>query len=126
MRTLRKVILLNTWNCLPTRDMLSGEEIRLSIGILGGARYLVRPKLMITLVTFPGRKQRSRQSGSILSRVLISRMVLPRLFARPVGRHLPTLSSGLVAVVHLLFGAMPSIRNVVAQNMAKGSCRISE
>jgi hypothetical protein len=106
--------------------MLSGEEIWSSIGILGGARYLVRPKLMITLVTFPGQKQRSRQSGIILSRVLISRMVLPRLFARPVGRHLPILSSGLVAVVHLLFDAILSIRNVVAQNMAKDSCRISE
>jgi hypothetical protein len=106
--------------------MLSGEEIWLSIGILSSARYLVHPKLMITLVTFPGQKQRSRQSGIILSRVLISRIVLPSLFARPVGRHLPTLSYGLVAVVHLLFGAMPSIRNIVAQNMAKDSCCISE
>jgi hypothetical protein len=61
-----------------------------------------------------------------LSRVLISRIVLPRLFAKPVKRYVPTLSSGLVAVVHLLFGVMSSIRNILAENMAKGSCRISE
>ena len=58
--------------------------------------------------------------------VLISRMVLPRLSVRRVGRYLPTLSSGLVAVVHLLFGVIPSIRNVVAQKMVKDSCHISE
>jgi hypothetical protein len=93
--------------------MLSGEEIRWSIGILGGARSSIRPKL-INLVTFPGQRQRDQRSGSILSRVLISRMVLPKLSARRVGRYSPTLSSGLVAVVHLLFGALPSIRNVAA------------
>ena len=103
--------------------MLSGEEIRLSIGILGGARSSIRPKLMINLVTFPGRKQRGRLSGSILNKVLISRMVLPMLSARGVGRYLPTLSSGLVVVVHLLFGAIPSIRNVVAQKIDKDSYR---
>ncbi len=119
----RKVILSNTWTCLPTRDMLSGEEIRSSLGILGGARSSIRPKLMINLVTFPGRKQRGRRSGRILSKVLISRMVLRRLSARHVGRYLLTLSCGLVAVVHLLFGVMPSTRNVVAQKLVKDSCR---
>jgi hypothetical protein len=33
------------------------------------------------------------------------------------------LSFGLVAVVHLLFGAMLSIRNVAAQKLDKDSCR---
>jgi hypothetical protein len=103
--------------------MLSGEEIMLSIGILGGARFLTRPKLMINLVTFPGRKQRGRRSGSILSKVLISRMVLRRLCARRVGRYLLILSFGLVGVVHLLFGAMLSIRNAAAQKLDKDSCR---
>jgi hypothetical protein len=118
----RKVI-SNNWNCLPTRDMLSGEKARLSIGILGGARSSIHPKLMINLVTFPGRKQRDQQSGSILSKVLISGMVPLRLSARHVGRYSPTLSSGLVAVVHLLFGAILSIRNVVAQKVVRHSCR---
>ena len=54
MSFLRKVI-SNNWNCLPTRDMLSGGKTRLSIGILGGARSSIRPKPMINLVTFPGR-----------------------------------------------------------------------
>ena len=110
----RKLILLNIWNCLRIKDMLSGERILLSIGILGGARFSVRPKLMVNLVTL---------SGSILSRVLIYRMVLPMLFARHVGRYLPTLSFGLVVVVHLLLGAMPSIRNVVGQKLVKDYCR---
>jgi hypothetical protein len=105
--------------------MLSGEEIQLSIGIFGSARSSIRLKL-INLVIFPGQRQRDQQSGSILSRVLISRMILPRLSARHVGRYLPTLSSGLVAVVHLLFGVILSIRNVAAQKMVKDSCRISE
>src|SRR6266436_690633 len=78
---------------------------------------------MINLVTFPGRKQRGRRSGRILSKVLISRMVLRRLSARHVGRYLLTLSCGLVAVVHLLFGVMLSTRNVVAQKLVKDSCR---
>jgi hypothetical protein len=69
---------------------------------------------MINLVTFPGRKQRDQQSRSISSKVLISGMVPPRLSAKHVGRYSPTLSSGLVAVVYLLFGAILSIRNVVA------------
>ena len=86
----------------------------MSIGILGGARFSVRPKLMVNLVTL---------SGSILSRVLIYRMVLPMLFARRVGRYLPTLSFGLVVVVHLLFGVMQSIRNVVVQKLVKDYCR---
>ena len=94
--------------------MLSGEEILLSFGILSGARSSIRPKLIVHLVTFPGRKQRDQQSGSILSRVLISGMVPLRLSARHVGRYSPILSSGLVAVIHLLFGAIMSIRNVVA------------
>jgi hypothetical protein len=46
-------------------------------------------------------------------------MVLPMLFARHVGRYLPTLSFGLVVVVHLLFGVMRSIRNVVVQKLVK-------
>jgi hypothetical protein len=46
-------------------------------------------------------------------------MVLPIFFARRIGRYLPTLSFGLVVIVHLLFGAMPSIRNVVAQKPVK-------
>ena len=33
-----------------------------------------------------------------------------------------TLSFGLVVVVHLLFSAMPSIRNVVAQKLVKDCC----
>ena len=103
--------------------MLSGERILLSIGILGSARFSVHPKLMVNLVTLSGRRQRDQRSGSILSRVLIYRMVLPMLFARRVGRYLPTLSFGLVVVVHLLFGAMPSIRNVVAQKLVKDYCR---
>ena len=102
--------------------MLSGEEIMLSIRILGGARFLTHPKLMINLATFPGQKQRGRRSGSILSKVLISRMVLQRLCARHVGRYLLILSFGLVAVVHLLFGAMLSIRNAAAQKLDKDSC----
>ena len=53
----------------------------------------------------------------------ISRMVLLRLSVRRVGRYLPTPSSELVAVVHLLFGAMLSIRNAVAQKLVKGYCR---
>jgi len=103
--------------------MLSGEEILLSIGILGGAWSSVYPKLMAHLVTLSGRRQRDQRSGSILNRVLISRMVLPTLSAKRVGRHSPTLSSGLAAVVHLLFGAIPSIRNVVAQKIDKDSYR---
>ena len=103
--------------------MLSGEEILLSFGILGGARSSIRPKLIVHLVTFPGRKQRDQQSGSISSRVLISRMIPQRLSARHVGRYLPTLSSGLVAVVYLLFGTIMSIRNVVAQKVVRHSCR---
>jgi hypothetical protein len=99
--------------------MLSGERILLSIGILSGARFSVRPKLMVNLVILSGRKQRDQQSGSILSRVLIYRMVLPMLFARHVGRYLPTLSFGLVVVVHLLFCIMRSIRNVVVQKLVK-------
>jgi hypothetical protein len=102
--------------------MLSKEEIMLSIRILGGARFLIHPKLMINLVTFSGRKQRGRRSGSILSKVLISRMVLRRLCARLVGRYLLILSFGLVAVVHLLFGTMLSIRNAVAQKLDRDSC----
>ena len=94
--------------------MLSREGILLSIGIVGGARFLVRPKLMVNLVTLSGQRQRDQRSGSILSRVLIYRMVLPMLFVRHVGRYLPTLSFGLVVVVHLLFGVMLSMRNVVA------------
>ena len=103
--------------------MLSGEEIMSSIRILGGARFLTRRKQMINLVTFPGQKQRGRQSGSILSKVLIFRMVLRRLYARGVGRYLLTLSFGLVAVVHLLFSAMLSIRNAAAQKLDRDSCR---
>ena len=44
-----------------------------------------------------------------MSKVLIYRMVLLMLFARCVGRYLPTLSFGLVVVVHLLFGTIPSV-----------------
>jgi hypothetical protein len=58
-----------------------------------------------------------------LSRVLIYRMVLPILFARHVGRYLLILSFRLVAVVYLFFGAMLSIRNVVAQKLVKDYCR---
>ena len=58
-----------------------------------------------------------------MSRVLIYRMVLPILFAKCVGRYFPTLSFGLVVVVHLLFGNMLSIRNVVAQKLVKDYCR---
>jgi hypothetical protein len=94
--------------------MLFGEEIILSIRILGGTRFLTRPKLMINLATFSRQKQRGRWSESILSKVLISRMVLQRLCARRVGRYLLILSFRLVAVAYLLFGAMLSIRNVVA------------
>ena len=101
--------------------MLSGGKILSSIGILGGGRCSVRPILMINLVTFPERKQRDQRSGSISSRVLISRMVPPQLSVRLVGRHSPTLSSGQVAAVLLLFGAMPSIRNVAAQEIVRGS-----
>ena len=57
-----------------------------------------------------------------MSKVLIYRMVLLMLFARHVGRYLPTLSFGLVVVVHLLFGAILSIRNVVAQKLVKDYC----
>ena len=99
--------------------MLSGEGILLSIGILGSAKFSVRPKLMVNLVTLYGQRQRDQRSGNILSRVLIYRMVLPMLFTRCVGRYLPTLSFKLVVVVHLLFGAMLSIRNVVAQKLVK-------
>ena len=106
--------------------MLSGEETMWSIGIFGGARSLTRPKLMINLVTFPGRKQRGQQSGSILSKVLIFRMVLRRLCVRRVGKYLLILSFGLVAVVHLLFGAMLSIRNVVAQKVVRDTYYDSE
>jgi len=116
-------MLWNTWSCLPTRDMLFGEEIMSSIGILGGARSLTRQKLMINLATFPGRKQRGRLFGNILSKLLIFRMVLRRLSARRVGRYLLTQSYGLVAVVHLLFGVMQSIRNVVAQKLVRDCCR---
>src|SRR5580692_8024241 len=110
----RRVILLTTWSCLPTRDTLFGKKIQWSIGILGSIRFLVRPKLMINLVILSGRRQRDQQSGSILSRVLMSRMVLPALSVRCVRRHSPTLSSGLVAVVHLPFSTILIIRNVVA------------
>jgi hypothetical protein len=113
---------MNIWNCLRIRDMLSGEKILLSIGILGGARFSVCPKLMVNLVTLSSQRQRDQRSGNILSRVLIYRMVLPMLFARHVERYLPTLSFGLVVVVHLLFSAMPSIRNVVAQKLVKDYC----
>jgi hypothetical protein len=44
----------------------------------------------------------------------MSRMVLPVLSVRCVGRHSPILSSGLVVVVHLPFGGILIIRNVVA------------
>jgi hypothetical protein len=44
------------------------------------------------------------------------------LFVRCVGRYLPTLSFGLVVVVYLLFGAIPSIRNVMAQKLVKDYC----
>jgi hypothetical protein len=110
----RRVILSTIWSCLPTRDTLFGKKIQWSIEILGGARSLVRPKLMINLVILSGRKPRDQQSGSILNRVLMSRMVLPVLSVRCVGRHSPILSFGLVAVVHLPFGAILIIRNVVA------------
>ena len=99
-RSSRKLILLNIWNCLRIRAMLSGEGILLIIGILGSARFSVRSKLMVNLVTLSGRRQRDQQSGSILSRVIIYRMILPMLFARCVGRYLPTLSFGLVVVVY--------------------------
>ena len=99
--------------------MLSGEKARLSIGILGGTRSSIHPKLIINLITFPGRKQRDQQFGSILSKVLISGMVPPRLSARHVRRYLPTLSFGLVVVVHLLFGTILGIRNVVAQKVIR-------
>jgi hypothetical protein len=64
--------------------MLSGEEILLSIRILGGTRFSVHLKLMVNLVTLSDRRQRDQQSGSILSRVLIYKMVLPMLFAKRV------------------------------------------
>ena len=54
-----------------------------------------------------------------MSRVLIYRIVLLTLFAKHAGRYLPTLSFRLVVVVFLLFGTMPSIRNVVAQKLIK-------
>jgi hypothetical protein len=44
------------------------------------------------------------------------------LFARCVGKYLPTLSFGIVVVVYLLFGAILSIRNVVAQKLVKDYC----
>src|SRR5580692_7146206 len=122
----RRVILLTTWSCLPTRDTLSGKKIQWSIGILGGARSLVWPKLMINLVILSGRRRRDQQSGTILSRVLMSRMVLPVLSVRCVGRHSPTLSSGLVAVVHLLFGTILIIRNVVALKIDSSQFGVSE
>jgi hypothetical protein len=50
-------------------------------------------------------------------------MVLPKLFARDVGRYLPTLSFGVVVVVHLLFGVILSIRNTEAQKLVNHSCR---
>jgi hypothetical protein len=103
--------------------MLLGERILLSIGILGGARFSVCPKLIVNLVTLFSQRQRDQWSGSILSRVLIYRIVFPMLFARHVGRYLPTLSFRLVVVVHLLFDAMLSIRNVVAQKLVKDYCR---
>jgi hypothetical protein len=46
-------------------------------------------------------------------------MVLLMLFARHIGRYFPTLSFGLMAVIHLLFGSILSIRNVVAQKLIK-------
>jgi hypothetical protein len=102
--------------------MLSGEERRLSIEILSGARCSVCWKQIVNSVTLSGQRQRDQPFGSISIRVLIYRMVLQRLFARHVGRYLPTLSFGLVVVVHLLFGVMLSIRNVVAQKVIKNSC----
>ena len=86
--------------------MLSGNEIQYSLGILGGGRCSFHPKLMVNLVTLCGRKRRDQRSGSVLSRVPIFRMVLLRLCVKGVGRYLLTLSSGLVAVVHLLFGVV--------------------
>ena len=83
-RSVRKVILLNIWNYPQIRDMLSGEEKRLNIGILGGARCSVHQKQIVNLVTLSGQRQRDQQSGSILIRVLISRIVLQRLFARHI------------------------------------------
>jgi hypothetical protein len=103
--------------------MLSGERILLSIGILSGARFSVRLKLMVNLVTLSGRRQRDQWSGNILSGVLIYRMVLPMLFAKHVRRYLPTLSFGLVVVVHLLFSVMRIIRNMVVQKLVKDYCR---
>ena len=103
--------------------MLSGERILLGFEILGSARFSVRSKLMVNLFTLSDQRQKDQRSGSILSRVLIYRMVFPMLFTRHVGRYLPTLSFGLVVVVHLLFCAMLSIRNVVAQKLVKDYCR---
>src|SRR6266436_9180221 len=64
MRSPRKVILLNTWNYLRIRDMLSGVEGLLSIGILGGARCSVRRKLMVNLVTLSCQRQGDQRYGS--------------------------------------------------------------
>jgi hypothetical protein len=122
MRSWRKLILLNIWNCLQIKDILSGKGILLSIGILGSISFSIHPKLIVNLVTLSDQKQKDQQSGSILSRVLIYRMILPMLFARYVGRYLPTLSFGLVVVVHLLFSTILSIRNIVAQKLVKDYC----
>jgi hypothetical protein len=97
--------------------MLSGEKILLSIGILDSTRFSIHPKLMVNLVTLFDQRQRDQQSRNILSRVLIYKMVLPILFARCVGRYLPTLNFGLVVVVHLLLSIILSIRNVIAQKL---------
>jgi hypothetical protein len=101
--------------------MLSGKEIRLSIGIFGGARYSFHLRLMVNLVTLSRRRQGDQRSGSILSKVLMSRIVLLRLSARDVGRYLPTPSSKPVVVVQLPFGAILNIRNVAGQEIIKNS-----
>jgi hypothetical protein len=80
-------------------------------------------QLLVPRPTLVGTRELAPPKVGAGHRNVRNRMVLRMLFARCVGRYLPTLSFGLVVVVHLLFGAMPSIRNIVAQKLVKDCCR---